>query len=177
LNPDEAFDIVREHESDLVEKLIPPPTTMAEITVSIPPSNKIPKKLLEERLYFLKRRSLMDGGLAFVQHGGIVQGYIAQNELEYGLKELGKAYPETADVRVLGTPVDDSPDLDLSSFIDRAPISIPANAPIEVAVELFSKLGIRYLCVTQEGTGRLVGFVIKKRMLRYLDDLKHRDGP
>jgi len=114
--------------------------------------------------------------LVFVQHGGIAQGYIAQNELEYGLKEVGKAFPDNAMVRVLGTPVDDSPELDLSSFVDRAPISIPANAPIEVAVEIFTKLGIRYLCITQEGTGRLVGFVIKKRFMRYLDDLKHHEA-
>jgi hypothetical protein len=55
------------------------------------------------------------------------------------------------------------------------PISIPAKAPIEAAVEIFTKLGIRYLCITQEGTGKLAGFVIKKRVLRYLDDLKHEE--
>jgi chloride channel 3/4/5 len=176
LNADEAIDLVREHEPDLVEKLIPPPTTMAELTVSVPSSNVLPKKILEERLFLLKRRGLMDGGLVFVQRGGMVQGYIAQNELEYGLNEVGKAFPETAMVRVLGNPIDDNPELDLSSFVDRAPISIPANSPIEVAVEIFTKLGVRYLCVTQEGTGRLVGFVIKKRMMRYLDDLKHHEA-
>ena len=176
LNADEAIDLVREHEPDLVEKLIPPPTTMAELTVSVPSSNLLPKKILEERLFLLKRRGLMDGGLVFVQRGGMVQGYIAQNELEYGLNEVGKAFPETAMVRVLGNPIDDNPELDLSSFVDRAPISIPANSPIEVAVEIFTKLGVRYLCVTQEGTGRLVGFVIKKRMMRYLDDLKHHEA-
>jgi chloride channel 3/4/5 len=175
LNADEAMDIIREHEPDLAAKLIPPPSTMAELTVSVPSSNKVPKKILEERLYFLERRGLMDGGIVFVQRGGIVQGFIAQNELQYGLQVVGKGYPGTAEVRVLGTPVDDSPEVDLSSFVDRAPISIPANAPIEVAVELFSKLGIRYLCLTQEGTGKLVGFVIKKRFLRYMDDLKHHD--
>jgi len=175
LNPDEVIELVREHEPDTAEVLIPPPTTMGEITVSVPSNNCIPKKLLLERLHLLQRRGLMDGGIVFTQHGGIAQGYMAQNELDYGLNEVGKSFPDSTPVRVLGAPVDDTPELDLSSFVDRAPISIPANAPIEVAVELFTKLGIRYLCITQEGTGRLLGFVIKKRFLRYLDDLKHDD--
>ena len=37
------------------------------------------------------------------------------------------------------------------------------------AVEMFSKLGLRYLMVTEEGTGGLVGVVIKKRLVGYLE--------
>jgi chloride channel 3/4/5 len=173
LNPDEAMELVQEHEAELVEKLVPPPATMAELTVSVPPSNKVNRKILEEKLYYLERRGLMDGGLVFVQHGGVLQGYIAQNELEYGLKELGKEFPEDCDIRVLGNPTGDEAEFDLSSFVDRSPVSICATAPMEVGVEIFTKLGVRYLCLTEEGTGRLVGFVIKKRMLNYLDGLKH----
>jgi chloride channel 3/4/5 len=173
LNPDEAIALVEEHEAEYADKLVPPASTMAELTVSVPPSNKVARKILEEKLYYLERRGLMDGGLVLVQHGGILQGYIAQAELEYGLKELGKDYPDDAGVRVLGDPVNDEAELDLSSFVDRSPVTICAKAPIEVAVEIFSKLGVRYLCLTEEGTGRLVGFVIKKRMLNYLDGLHH----
>ena len=46
------------------------------------------------------------------------------------------------------------------------------KAPLEYAVELFGKLGLRHLCVTEEGTGRLAGVVIKKRLVNFFERLK-----
>jgi chloride channel 3/4/5 len=43
---------------------------------------------------------------------------------------------------------------------------------VEYAVELFGKLGIRYLVVVEEETARVVGLVIKKRLVNYLDGLR-----
>ena len=172
LSPDEAIEKVAEHEAALAEILIPPASTMLELTVQIPPSNKVPQKLLEEKLNVLKRRGLMDSGLVLVQGGGILQGYIAQSELEFGLQELAQLYPTQTEVRLLGSPTEDG-DLDLSRFVNRAPVCICASAPIEVAVAIFAQLGVRYLCITEEGSGKLVGVVIKKRLMSYLDGLKH----
>ncbi|KAF2395980.1 hypothetical protein EJ06DRAFT_484439 [Trichodelitschia bisporula] len=171
LNADEAMELV-ETQGAFVEQLIPPAETMAELTIAVPPSNKVARRVLEEKLGFLERRGLMDGGVVLVQHGGVLQGYMAQNELDYGLKELGAGFGADAEVRLLGYATVEG-EFDLSVFVDRAPVSICAKAPMEVAVEIFTKLGVRYLCVTEEGTGRLVGFVIKKRVLSYLDSLKH----
>jgi len=42
---------------------------------------------------------------------------------------------------------------------------------MEYAVEAFSKLGLRHLMVLEEGSGKLVGVVIKKRMIGYLQKL------
>jgi chloride channel 3/4/5 len=39
-------------------------------------------------------------------------------------------------------------------------------------VEMFGRLGLRYLCVTEEGTGRLVGVIIKKRLVGFIEELK-----
>lgn len=39
-----------------------PAATMAELTVSDPSSNKVPKQLLDKRLHFLRHYSLMDSG-------------------------------------------------------------------------------------------------------------------
>ena len=41
-------------------------------------------------------------------------------------------------------------------------MSICAQAPMEYVVEMFGKLGLRYLMVTEEGSGALIGVVIKK---------------
>ncbi len=47
------------------------------------------------------------------------------------------------------------------------------RAPMEYAVEMFGKLGLRYLCVVEEGTGKLVGVILKKRLVVWLEGLKH----
>ena len=46
------------------------------------------------------------------------------------------------------------------------------NLGLEYAAEMFGKLGLRHLMVLEEGSSRLVGVVIKKRLVAYLDDLK-----
>ncbi|GME66260.1 H(+)/Cl(-) exchange transporter 5 [Neofusicoccum parvum] len=60
----------------LVEVLIPPVRTMNEITVEVPPGNKVPRALLEQKLNQLHARGLMDAGLVLVQDG-MLQGYLA----------------------------------------------------------------------------------------------------
>ncbi|KAF2722794.1 hypothetical protein K431DRAFT_221312 [Polychaeton citri CBS 116435] len=155
----------------LVEELVPPKQTMDEITVHVPKSNKIPRRLLQSKLDQLCTRGLMDAGLVLVQNDNICQGYLAQGELAFGLGDVGKVYAEDAEVRLLGAA--EEGDFDLSGFVDRTPMMIAANAPLEYAVEMFGKLGLRHLMVVEEGTGRLVGVVIKKRLVAYLDGIKH----
>jgi chloride channel 3/4/5 len=43
---------------------------------------------------------------------------------------------------------------------------------MEYAVEMFGKLGLRHLCVVEEGSGKLVGVIIKKRLVVWLESLK-----
>ncbi|KAF2791772.1 chloride channel-like protein 3 [Melanomma pulvis-pyrius CBS 109.77] len=188
LDPDTAISIVRRRNL-LVETLVPPKQTMDEITVHVPLTNKVPQGLLDQKLEQLHSRGLMDAGLVLVQthpHSEIptLQGYISQSELEFGLTKLcprrASEGPEFQ-IRLLGLLVDgdaspDTLEVDLSPFVDRTPLSICAKAPLEYAVEMFSKLGLRYLMVTEEGTGRLVGVVIKKRLVGLLEGLKEGLG-
>ena len=181
LDPDHALAIVRKRNL-LVEALVPPKRTMDEITVHVPASNCVPRRLLERKLEQLRRRGLMDAGLVLVQDPcgpdgssaagrGMLQGYIAEGELEFGLTQLGAIYAADAEVRLLGDAQAEG-EFDLSGFVDRTPLSVCAKAPLEYAVELFGKLGLRHLCVTEEGTGRLVGVVIKKRLVNFFERLK-----
>ncbi|KAI5275816.1 hypothetical protein E4T47_01241 [Aureobasidium subglaciale] len=158
-------------EDVLVEELVPPEHTMEQITIHVPTSNKVRREVLEEKLVQLESRGLMDAGLVLVQNGQMLQGYLAEGELNFGLRELGKLYSKDAEVRLLGDA--EEGDFDLSSFVDRTPVVVCAKAPMEYAVEMFGKLGLRHLMVTEEGTGRLVGVIIKKRLVAYLDGLKH----
>jgi len=158
-----------QNENVRVEELIPPKHTMEEITVQVPSNNKVPRKLLEEKLAQLQRRGLMDAGLVLVQNAGMLQGYLGQGELEFGLHDLGNIYEPDAQVRLLGNA--EEGDFDLASFVDRTPMTICEKAPMEYAVEMIGKLGLRHLMVLEEGTGKVVGVIIKKRLVAYLDGL------
>jgi chloride channel 3/4/5 len=182
LDPDTALGIVRERKLT-VQGLVPPRRTMDEITVHVGLGNRVPYELLKQKLDQLHDRGLMDAGLVLVQTHPpstmpVLQGYISQSELEFGLTKLiPRAFPADLQVRVLGSPVDnevapESLEVDLTPFVDRTPLSICAKAPLEYAVEMFSRLGLRYLMVLEEGTGKLVGVIIKKRLVGYLEHLR-----
>lgn len=199
LDPEVAISIVRKQaKRQTVDVLIPPERTMREITVLVPTSNKVGLRVLREKSEALRRRGLMDAGLVLVQRRRgagdyevqtaedmgvpVLQGYISQSELEFDLDKLVPAAAllapeEDVQVRLLGQQVEDSVspgslEMDLTPFVDRTPLTICAKAPLEYAVEMFSKLGLRYLMVTEEGTGGLVGVVIKKRLVGYLEHIR-----
>ena len=166
--------ILVQSEKVLVEELIPPKQTMDDITVHVPKENLVQRHVLESKLDKLKERGLLDAGLVLVQDG-MLQGYLAEGELDFGLTSLGNVYDRDCKVRLLGSKAEDEEgQLDLSAFVDRTPLSICAKAPMEYAVEMFGKLGLRHLCVVEEGTGKLVGVIIKKRLVVWLEGLKHR---
>lgn len=107
-----------------------------------------------KKLKQLKRRGLLDAGVVVVQDG-ILQGYLAQQDLDSQLGKLGAACNATSPIRILGQSEDG--DLDLSTLVNRTPLSICAAAPMEYAVEMIGKLGLQYLCVVDGRTGKLVG--------------------
>lgn len=55
----------------------------------------------------------------------------------------------------------------LAPFIDRTPLTISAKAPMEYAVEMFGKLGLRHLIIVDGGDSAVVGVIIKKRLVLY----------
>ena len=168
LDSDHAMTLVQKKNA-IVGELIPPKQTMDDITVHVPRDNMVLRKVLEEKLEKLKDRGLLDAGLVLVQ-GGMLQGYLAEGELDFGLTQLGEVWDHSCRVRLLGHGQEG--EFDLSSFVDRTPLSICAKAPMEYAVEMFGKLGLRHLCVVEEGSGMLVGVIIKKRLVVWLEELK-----
>ncbi|MCJ1249357.1 hypothetical protein MMC30_006580 [Trapelia coarctata] len=169
LDLDHSMSIVQS-ENALVQVLIPPKQTMDEITVNVPKDGLVLRQVLQIKLDQLRRRGLLDAGLVLVQDG-MLQGYLAEGELEFGLENIGRIYEATSCVRLLGNA--DEGEFDLSMFVDRTPLTICAQAPVEYAVEMFGKLGLRYLCVLEEGSSKLVGLIIKKRLVMWLESVKH----
>lgn len=146
--------VLVQSEKAMVEALIPPKQTMEDITVNVPRTNMVPRQVLQQKLDKLKHRGLLDAGLVLVQDG-MLQGYLGEGELDFGLSHLGEVYEASCQIRVLGQA--EEGEFDLSTFVDRSPLTISAMAPMEYAVEMFGKLGLRHLCVLEEGTGKLVG--------------------
>jgi hypothetical protein len=142
---------------------------MDEITVVVPESGRVKRASLEEKRAQLEARGLLDAGLVLVRSISnskvkYLQGYIAQGELMHGLASISAERSSDLEVRVLGD-AHKSDEADISAFVERTPVSVCAQAPMEYVVEMFGKLGLRYLMVTEEGSGGLVGVVIKKASL------------
>lgn len=160
-----------ERKGVLVEELIPPQQTMDEITLIVPADGRVPLTVLRKKLRRLYERGLMDAGLVLVNDAGILQGYLAQGELDLGLVDIGHSYSSEADARLSGKL--HAGELDMSRFIDYTPISISARAPLEYALEMFGTLGLRYLMITEDESGRLIGVAIRKRLVAFVDRMKH----
>ena len=163
LDPEHAVSIVRD-QGVLVEELIPPSQTMREITVDVGQMFKVPKSLLKTKLSQLKARGLMDAGLVLVDSNHMLHGYLAEGELDFAIHQEGLLQDDQP-VDLLEGP--------LSTFVDRTPLTISAKAPMEYAVEMFGKLGLRHIIVVEEGSSKVVGVVIKKRLVLYLEGLHH----
>jgi len=163
LDPEHALAIVRD-EGSLVEELIPPTQTMREITLDIGHEGKVPKQLLKTKLDQLHARGLMDAGLVLVDKHHMLYGYLAEGELDFALND-DSVLPDGELVDLIEGP--------LGNFIDRTPLTISAKAPMEYAVEMFGKLGLRHLIVVEEASGKVVGVIIKKRLVLYLESLHH----
>lgn len=171
LDAEHSLAKVREAGGGTVEDLIPPQNTMMEITVHMGLTGIISRQVLQRKLAQLKERGLMDAGLVLVNDQGICHGYLPEVELQYAL---------TLNEHVEGANQDGAGDNDMADlvrgpiadFVNRTPLTVPSTAPVEYAVEMFGKLGLRYLVIVEEDTARMLGVVIKKRLVKYLDELK-----
>ncbi|KAJ9614396.1 hypothetical protein H2200_002532 [Cladophialophora chaetospira] len=61
--------------------------------------------------------------------------------------------------------------VDLTPYIDPAPVALDVHSPMDLVYQCFVKLGLRYICVLNEGEYR--GMVHKKAFVRYIKTLEH----
>ena len=151
---------------ELVSALIPPKQTMDEIIIVLPSDYRVRRELIEEKLNLLNRRGITDAGLVLTFNGKLY-GYLPQGELAHGLDRA----PITAN-QVCFFDLAQENDIDLTAFVDRSPLMIAPGAPIEYAVEMFSKLGLNHLAIVDMASGELLGIVIRKRLMLWLKDKK-----
>jgi len=129
---------------------------------------------LQQKLQKMAIAGYSDGGFPIVEEERLI-GYVACTELEHAMSKVRLKGDEVrcyfkkssnnhnyADVGRLN---------DFSAYVDRAPLTVSVNASMDVVLELFMKLGLRYICVVRHG--RYVGMIHKKRLLAYLGNLEN----
>ncbi|KAF5620785.1 CLC chloride channel [Fusarium sp. NRRL 52700] len=152
--------------SAMVDALLPSKDAMDNDIVFVGPDYRVRTSVLQRRVSHLQSSGLSDSGLVFVNDKGLCHGYISQYKLEQALQMIEKTdgTEESCEINVLeGT---------LAEAIDRSPLTLSSKAPLEYAVELFGKLGISYLVVTEDDTAKVLGVVLRKHLIAFLDRFK-----
>jgi chloride channel 3/4/5 len=164
--------------------------------IDISSSPFIPSHQLRSKLEYMHMAGELDGGLPILDNGVLV-GIIPGPDLEFALDHLQRDGDETDAMCYLGRPTRDispspssSPllsssefghrggmlnpnEFDFSSCVDPSPMALDIRSPLELVFELFSKLGLRYLCVLDGG--KFAGLVHKKAFVRYVKELEHKE--
>ncbi|KAK1752840.1 H(+)/Cl(-) exchange transporter [Echria macrotheca] len=147
----------------LVEDLIPPSQSMADMTLHVGPEYKVLKQVLAHKLHRMKRHGLRDAALVLVDDREQLHGIISEGELDFAVHEDG-LLSDSEPFDVLTGP--------LAAFVDRTPLTLNANAPLEMAVELFFQLGLRHVVIVEEGSSRVLGVVLKQQLILFLEHLR-----
>ncbi|PNP79255.1 hypothetical protein FNYG_07331 [Fusarium nygamai] len=156
----------RDNEGTATVDALLPSKGVLDAVVSVGQDYRVPTSILQQKLSHLQSSGLTDSGLVFVNDKGLCHGYISQYKLERALQTIEKTdgVEESCEINFLeGT---------LAEAIDRSPLTLPSKAPLEYAVELFGKIGISYLVVTEEDTAKVQGVVSAKQLIDFLDRLK-----
>jgi chloride channel 3/4/5 len=97
-------------------------------------------------------------------HNAILLGYISRTELGYALSNattMRNLTPQTPCFFSHKTPLANVENtLDLRPWMDQTPITLNSGVGLELCVNYFQRLGLRYLCFCDRGI--LVGLLTKK---------------
>jgi chloride channel 3/4/5 len=162
LEHDHASRIARDN-GGLVEDLIPSSQHMQDMTLHVGPEYKLLKQVLSTKLYRMRRHGLRDAGLVLLDDKGLLHGFVSEAELDFAVHEEG-LLADNEPFDILSGP--------LSVFVDRTPLTVNSNAPLEMVVELFYQLGLRSVVIVEEGTSRVLGVVLKQQLVLYLEHLR-----
>ena len=154
---------------------------------------------LRSKLSRLQNAGELDGGLPIVRDKVLV-GLIPCPDLEFALDHIGDDDSALCRMFPPGHPHDtqqrfhsyahesddenddDEADLllystepvDMLAYIDQAPMALDIHSPMDLVYQCFVKLGLRYMCVLEEGEYR--GMVHKKAFVRYCKTMEAEEA-
>ncbi|KAF9893411.1 hypothetical protein FE257_011843 [Aspergillus nanangensis] len=142
--------------------------------IDISDSPFVPAGELRSKLQHLLMAGELDSGLPILRHN-ILTGLIPAPDLEYALDNLededNALCLMALDTSIVISDSEDisSPDrVDFGRYIDPAPVSLDIHSPIDLVYQCFAKLGLRYLCVLQNG--EYAGLVHKKAFVKFVKE-------
>ena len=147
----------------LAEDLIPSPQKMQDITLHIGPEYKVLKQTLAHKLYRMRRHGLRDAALVLVDDREHLHGIMAEGELDFAVHEEG-LLADSEPFDILSGP--------LARFLDRSPLTVSCNAPLEMVVEMFYQLGVRHVVIVDDRSSKVVGVVFKQDLTMHLEALR-----
>ncbi|THH28756.1 hypothetical protein EUX98_g5452 [Antrodiella citrinella] len=150
-------------------------------------------KSLRDQLFSLVHSGNGDSGFPLLRednYGQRMVGYIGANELEHALSivaddaDEGVSFHATKPYTHGGAmssslsslaaetgSVMNYDALDFSPYMDKAPLIVSSNSPLESVHQFFTKLGARYVVVV-DGDGYYEGVIDKKHWLAFLNELE-----
>jgi len=111
-----------------------------------------------------------------------VIGYLGHNELEHALSivdddpkavcyfQRSSSPPEHPSSASLLNEITGRDPYDFTIYMDQAPLTVNINAPLEVVHQMFTKLGARYLVVSN-GDGGYEGVLDKKAWIGFVNEI------
>ncbi|PCH36064.1 hypothetical protein WOLCODRAFT_166656 [Wolfiporia cocos MD-104 SS10] len=158
--------------------------------ISVDSTNTV--KSLRDQLQSLLASGNSDSGIPILRNdegGPRLVGYIGANELEHALSIVaddadrmisfrcsgpyGHGHYPASSVSSLvetGSHVAALGPFDFSPYMDQAPLTVRSNSPLELVQQLFTKLGARYVVVT-DTDGYYEGVIDKKTWLAFLGQI------
>jgi chloride channel 3/4/5 len=113
-------------------------------------------------------------GYPVVTSRGLLVGYIPRSELAKGIrvsKQSKDVVPNTP-CYFSAPPSDiEAVYVDFRLWKDSTPTQITPLTPLNIVVDLFKKMGMRYVLISEQG--RLKGIITKKDMLRHITATHH----
>ncbi|KAJ3290936.1 hypothetical protein HDU79_002850 [Rhizoclosmatium sp. JEL0117] len=139
---------------------------------------------IQEKLRLLSFRD--DGGFAVLADQTLI-GYIAFQDVKYATTAALSTWPTTTTSNgetclptfYFKDPTNTTPasslnllGVDLSPWMDQAPLTVSNRASMDLVLELFMKVGCKTVCVVEGGTGgsggQYAGILDKKRVIAWL---------
>lgn len=155
------------------------PRVRPDHIIDISHESLVPAAELRDKHQRLHMAGELDGGLPIVKHGVLV-GLIPAPDLEFALDKLEN---EDNTLCLMSPQVDwaagrephgDEEQAgydpsDFTPFIDPAPVALDIHSPMDLVYECFVKLGLRYICVLNDG--RYAGLVCSSCSKNFLTKL------
>ncbi|RKP20039.1 hypothetical protein ROZALSC1DRAFT_28428 [Rozella allomycis CSF55] len=95
----------------------------------------------------------------------LIIGYINRTELRYAVTRQNPLIHD-ASMFVTSEEKCDCNELNLNPWINHAPLCVTERTSMDMCIDLFKKMGIRYLLIVKDG--QLQGIITKKDIIRYL---------